>query len=126
LKNSGSWRFAALILGIMAGCSPSGPQTPAQRGRIVYMNHCIVCHNINPNLPGAEGPAIAGSSQTLLRDRVLHLTYPLGYKPKRDTHLMRAFPRLAAKIGDLTAYLQAAAKKPADDESRNSASSPQG
>jgi mono/diheme cytochrome c family protein len=117
--------LAALIFGLVAGCSPRGPRTPVQRGRIVYMNHCIVCHNINPNLPGAEGPAVAGSSRTLLRDRVLHLTYPLGYTPKRDTHLMRAFPQLAGKIDDLAAYLQAAGK-PAGDESRGSASSPQG
>jgi mono/diheme cytochrome c family protein len=108
LKILARWPLALLVL-ILAGCSPSGPQTPVQRGRIVYMTHCVVCHNINPNLPGTQGPSIAGSSPELLRERLLHLSYPPGYKPKRNTHNMRAFPRLAGKIGDLAAYLQAAA-----------------
>ncbi len=125
LKSSGRWGLAALFLAMATACSPSEPQTPVQRGRIVYLNHCIVCHNINPNLAGAEGPAIAGSSRILLRDRVLHLTYPPGYKPKRVTHLMRAFPQLAGEIDDLAAYLQAAAKK-SSSQSRNSASPPPG
>ncbi len=108
MKIPGRWPLAALVV-ILAGCSPSGPQTPVQRGRIVYMTHCIVCHNINPNLAGTQGPPIAGSSRELLRDRLLHLSYPPGYKPKRYTHNMRAFPQLAGQIGDLAAYLQAAA-----------------
>ncbi len=92
---------------VLAACN-SAPQTPAQRGRIVYMTNCIVCHNVNPNLPGSQGPAIAGSSRALIEARVLHLAYPPGYTPKRKTHAMRKFPQLAGEIGDLAAYLQAA------------------
>jgi mono/diheme cytochrome c family protein len=92
---------------ILVGCSP-GPQTPVQRGRVVYMTNCVVCHNSNPNLPGNQGPAIAGSSRELIQARVLHLSYPRGYKPQRTSHAMRAFPQLGPDIGNLAAFLQAA------------------
>jgi mono/diheme cytochrome c family protein len=97
----------ALLTATALGCS-SGPRTPAQRGRIVYMTNCVVCHNANPNFPGSQGPAIAGSSRALIEARVLHLSYPPGYKPQRTTHAMRAFPQLAGQIDDLAAFLQAA------------------
>lgn len=105
-------RLAALTLltAAIVACGPSVPQTPAQRGRIVYMTNCVVCHNRNPNLPGSQGPPIAGSSRKLVQDRVLHLSYPPGYTPKRKTHAMRAFPQLAGEIDNLTAFLQAAKK----------------
>ena len=83
--------------------------TPAQRGRIVYMTNCVVCHNANPNLPGSQGPPIAGSSRELVYDRVMFLKYPPGYAPKRATHAMRALPQLANRIDDLTAFLAEAA-----------------
>ncbi len=99
---------ASLITVILAGCGPSKPQTPAQRGRVVYMTNCVVCHNPNPNLPGSQGPAIAGSPRALVEARVLHLSYPSGYVPQRKTHAMRAFPQLAGEIDNLAAFLQAA------------------
>ncbi|MGH7247486.1 MAG: c-type cytochrome, partial [Pseudomonadota bacterium] len=73
----------------IAACGKTRPPTAVERGRLVYVTHCIVCHNPNPNLDGAQGPAIAGSSRALVTDRVLHLTYPPGYTPKRRTHNMR-------------------------------------
>jgi len=97
----------ALLTTIAPGCS-SAPQTPARRGRVVYMTNCVVCHNSNPNLPGSQGPAIAGSSRALIAARVLHLSYPPGYKPQRTTHAMRAFPQLAGEIDNLAAFLDAA------------------
>jgi mono/diheme cytochrome c family protein len=103
-------RIAALtfLTAAIIGCGPSAPQTPAQRGRIVYMTNCVVCHNRNPNLPGSQGPPIAGSPRALVEARVLHLSYPPGYKPQRKTHAMRAFPQLAGEIDNLTTFLQAA------------------
>ena len=95
----------------ISGCGPSKPQTPAEKGRIVYMTNCVVCHNPDPNLPGSQGPPIAGSSRELVADRVLDLKYPPGYKPKRSTHAMRALPQLANQIDNLTAFLQEAARK---------------
>ncbi len=94
-------------------CGKSQPRTPALQGRIVYMTNCVVCHNPDPKLAGTQGPPIAGSSRELLEDRLLHLTYPPGYKPKRDTHAMRALPQLADQIDNLAAFL-AQAKKPGD------------
>ena len=100
--------FATMIT--LAGCGGSaGPLTPAERGRIVYMTNCVICHNADPNLPGEQGPAIAGSSRELVYDRVLYLTYPPGYTPKRPTHTMRALPQLVNRIDDLTAFLAEAA-----------------
>jgi mono/diheme cytochrome c family protein len=105
-------RAVAMILAIAtSACGPSKPMTPAEQGRIVYMTNCVVCHNANPNLPGSQGPPIAGSSRELVYDRVMFLKYPPGYTPKRTTHAMRALPQLANRIDDLTAFLAEAAKK---------------
>ncbi len=90
-----------------ASCQPK-KVTPVQRGRVIYMTNCVVCHNADPNLPGSQGPPIAGSSRELVEARVLHLSYPPGYTPKRKTHAMRAIPTLAPEIGNITAFLQAA------------------
>ncbi|MGH8011822.1 MAG: c-type cytochrome [Candidatus Binataceae bacterium] len=83
--------------------------TAAQRGRVIYRQDCISCHNENPRLPGAVGPPIAGSSRTLLRARLIHHSYPPGYHPKRHTHIMRAMPWLASDINDIAVYLAEAA-----------------
>jgi len=99
------------LVGVAIGCGPSAPDDPVARGRRIYMSNCLACHNPDPTKDGSQGPAIAGASRELLEDRVLHLTYPPGYKPKRNTHAMTAFPQLAGKIDDLTAFLQEAAKK---------------
>lgn len=97
-----------------AACSKPGPaSTPAvTSGRQVYMANCASCHNSNPSLNGAVGPAIAGSPRELVEARVLHQSYPPGYKPKRTTHLMRKLPWLAPKIDDLTAFLAAYQPRP--------------
>lgn len=82
--------------------------TPAERGAVIYRTNCSACHNENPNLPGSLGPAIAGSPKELIEARVLHGAYPVGYDPKRRTHIMRPLPWLGPHIDDLTAYLAAA------------------
>ena len=89
----------------------SGPTDPlAQRGYDIYRRVCQACHNANPLLDGAggstPGPAIAGSSLELLQARVLRNEYPAGYKPKRDTRNMTAFPDLAAEIPAIAAFLE--------------------
>jgi mono/diheme cytochrome c family protein len=92
----------------MIGCSESGaPQLSeaAQRGKAVYLSVCIACHNVDPALDGSLGPANAGASRELLEARVVRGEYPPGYKPKRDSRAMPAFPQLADEIDDLTAYL---------------------
>jgi mono/diheme cytochrome c family protein len=110
-KNARRFALAAMLLIAGSGCGPSKPQTPAEKGRIVYMTNCVVCHNPDPNQPGSQGPPIAGSSRELIADRVLYLKYPPGYTPKRTTHAMRALPQLANQIDNLTAFLEDAASK---------------
>src|ERR1700719_4740068 len=105
MVRAGNFALAVLVTLAVAGCGPSKPQTAAQKGRIVYMTNCVVCHNPNPNLAESQGPPIAGSSRELIEDRVLYLKYPPGYTPKRTTHAMRAIPQLKNQIGDLTAFL---------------------
>jgi mono/diheme cytochrome c family protein len=103
--------IATIFAIAISACGPSKQMTPAERGRIVYMTNCVVCHNANPNLAGSQGPPIAGSPRELVYDRVIFLKYPPGYTPKRTTHAMRALPQLANRIDDLTAFLAEAAKQ---------------
>jgi len=101
----------AIMLAGLSACAKPAPTTDSKQvteGRQVFLVNCASCHNINPNLDGSVGPAIAGSPRALVEARVLHQSYPPGYKPKRTTHLMRQLPWLAPKIDALTAFLQAA------------------
>jgi len=78
----------------------------ARDGETIYQNVCIACHNGNPNLDGALGPANAGSSEELLRAKVLRGEYPPGYTPKRPgSTTMPRFEYLEPKIPALAAYL---------------------
>jgi mono/diheme cytochrome c family protein len=123
----------ALAVALMLGCSedsssppsqsapqaaPKPPTTPpaaepepldpvalVQRGKVVYASNCTACHNPDPSLDGALGPAVTGSTHDLLEKRVLHGTYPDGYEPKRTSRVMIALPHLEPDIAALTAYL---------------------
>ncbi len=75
------------------------------QGRGVYMGSCIACHNPDPKVDGALGPAVAGASEALIEARVMRAEYPAGYTPKRDTKQMIAMPFLKDKIPALAAYL---------------------
>lgn len=78
----------------------------AQRGRKVYLNVCIACHNADPAKDGTLGPNLAGSTRELIEWRVVRGTYPPGYTPKRPTNAMPAFPHLAADVDDLYAFVR--------------------
>lgn len=79
--------------------------TPFEEGRRVYLSRCTACHNADPKLLGSIGPEVFGSSRELLEARVIHGTYPAGYKPKKPSAMMPAMPDLKDKIDALTAYL---------------------
>jgi len=87
---------------------PASPPSQGElvaRGKSVYNSNCIACHNPNPALDGAIGPANAGSSLALLEAKVIHNTYPPGYTPKRTSQAMIALPHLAGDIPALHAFL---------------------
>ncbi len=77
----------------------------AKRGAGVYYGNCTACHNPNPKLDGPLGPALAGSSLELITMRVLHVQYPEGYTPKRDTAIMLPLPYLEPELPALAAFL---------------------
>lgn len=83
----------------------TGPEAFRAQGKQVYMANCIACHNSNPALDGAVGPAIQGSSADLIRTKVLRGEYPEGYSPKRKTKLMAPLPHLESSIEKLAVYL---------------------
>lgn len=77
-----------------------------ERGRAVYNTNCTACHNSDPAKDGSLGPALKGSSRALLEYRVPARAYPPGYKPKRNTGLMPAFPSLKSEVPYLADYLR--------------------
>ena len=116
-------RFSALIMFVVisavhctrGGNSPSSnaptaattdPKALAEAGRKVYMQYCIACHATDPAQAGSVGPDLKGSSLELLRSRVLTSAYPSGYKPKRTTSVMPAFPYLEKDIPALHEFLK--------------------
>lgn len=112
--------FASLCSGAVVACTPDagdpGLSELAQRGKTVYANVCIACHNANPAVDGSVGPAVAGASEALLTAKVLHGEYPPGYTPKRPgSAAMPVFPYLAEQIPALTAYLAEAGKTPSTE-----------
>ena len=84
---------------------PDDPNALVDRGRAVYNANCIACHNVEPGVDGALGPAVAGASFDLIEARVMRNEYPEGYTPKRDTKVMIALPYLEPDLAALAAYL---------------------
>jgi mono/diheme cytochrome c family protein len=101
-------RLAATLVAVLltAACGDVAEvDTAKTRGLRVYRNVCATCHGIDPGEDGVLGPAIAGSSEELIRARVMLGDYPPGYTPKRNTQQMVALPHLEPTISDLSAYL---------------------
>lgn len=84
---------------------PSDEEALFNRGSAVYAANCIACHNTEPGLDGALGPAIKGASLELLEARIMRNEYPEGYTPKRDTRAMIPLPYLEPDLAALAAYL---------------------
>lgn len=117
LRISASFTRSALLLAALvawgAACTKSGTSSSAQqgeeplaeKGKRLYLSHCIACHSADPTKSGSLGPEIWGSSKELLSARILRAEYPPGYKPKRDTKVMTPFPYLGADIDAFHAYL---------------------
>lgn len=100
-----------LILSSCKNATQDHPLTALEaQGKAVYMSTCIACHNPNPKLPGSVGPDIAFSSLELIRARVTKAQYPEGYKPKRSSHIMPAFPQYEKDVEAIHAYLNSFSK----------------
>ena len=75
------------------------------KGKEIYLRFCARCHGTNPAWGTFLAPALTGSSRDLLEASVLRASYPPGYKPKKPTKNMLAFPNLEPNIDDLFAFL---------------------
>jgi mono/diheme cytochrome c family protein len=110
-RNSLRALAAAALAAAALACGeaePTAAEDPAvARGRATYLGICTACHNADPNLDGALGPANAGASRELVEAKVLRGEYPPGYVPKRPSKTMPPLPQLAGSIDDLTAFLAA-------------------
>lgn len=109
------WLSLAILLAPV-GCGKDAPpltgaaaaqQALIDRGKMVYLTNCTACHNSDPKNPGALGPEVFGSSEELIRDRVMTESYPANYKPKRASNVMRKLPHLQNDIAALHAFLNA-------------------
>jgi len=98
--------------GPSGSASPPGAAAPIAsagdptKGQQIWLGQCVACHNPDPSKDGPIGPAVKGASKELLDARVVHGSYPPGYKPKRETKVMPPRPDLVASIPDLAAYLR--------------------
>jgi mono/diheme cytochrome c family protein len=99
-------RIAGGAAVLLLGACAQGPDTPAERGRQVYLASCIACHASDPAVPGPVGPPLKSVSRALLEAKVLRGTYPPGYTPQRPTAIMQPLPSLEPSIPDLAAYLR--------------------
>ena len=108
--------LAAAVVCSLFACGDRDPEIPldaaSQRGKLVYGNVCVACHNRDPNLVGPLGPEVAGASRELLEAKVLRGVYPQGYTPKSQSRAMVPLPHLAEKIDALAAYLAESATRP--------------
>lgn len=75
------------------------------RGKLAYQATCTACHGDNPKVQGELGPDLFGSSQALLRAKVIFGTYPKGYVPKQKTDLMARETHLVDEIDALHFYI---------------------
>lgn len=99
--------LAACVMQVGMACNKqdAGGDPKIMQGKVVFMANCIACHNANPNLDGALGPAIKGSALELIQARVMHGEYPPGYSPKRPTHIMQKLPLTEENVEALHAFL---------------------
>ncbi len=106
--------FAVVSLLILLAACPSCSKPPdylsanGKRGWKAYRRQCTICH-ADPFQDSMKGPAISGSSEALLRARVVSTGdpgYPKGHKPKRDTKEMHVLPAAVPEIPYLYAYLK--------------------
>ena len=88
-----------------AGEADESGDPAVARGKTIYRNICVVCHDADPNQASPLGPEIASASRELLEAKLLRGEYPAGYTPKRNTQQMPRFEYLEPNLDDITAFL---------------------
>lgn len=100
----------SLIL-FLANCKEEENLSPEQKlisqGKGLYVTNCSACHNQNPAVDGAVGPAVKGSNFELLKARIVSGAYPPGYTPKRTSQIMTRLPLNDDQIRGIEAFLNA-------------------
>ncbi|TQE83273.1 cytochrome c [Leptospira noguchii] len=98
--------FSILIL---VNCKEDENLSPEQKmisqGKGLYITNCSSCHNQNPAVDGAVGPAVRGSNFELLKARIVEGNYPTGYTPKRTSRVMTRLPLSDEQIRSIEAFL---------------------
>ena len=77
------------------------------RGKHVYNQNCISCHNPDPRLLGVLAPDIAGSKEEVIRSMILTGKPPKGVKPKWPDAEMAPLPHLESEVPYIYEYLKA-------------------
>ncbi|PJZ56354.1 c-type cytochrome [Leptospira barantonii] len=99
------------LLLCFANCKEEENLSPEQKlisqGKGLYVTNCSACHNQNPAVDGAVGPAVKGSNFELLKARIVSGTYPAGYTPKRTSQIMTRLPLNDDQIRGIEAFLNA-------------------
>lgn len=85
-----------------------------EKGRRLYLSHCIQCHNRDPNLKGSLGPEMVDAPLDVMTSKVMTGKYPEklppGFRPKRSTRAMRPIPKLKEDIPSIHAWVQSMKK----------------
>jgi mono/diheme cytochrome c family protein len=92
----------------------SDPAT-LEKGKRLFLNNCLQCHNRDPNMKGSIGPEIVDAPLEVMISKVMTGKYPeklpTGFVPKRKSKAMRAIPKLKDDIPAIWAYVQSIKKK---------------
>lgn len=103
------WIISAFFIVSLPACKKSEAIIPLSslevKGKNIFIENCLNCHNPNIARPETIGPNIAGSSIEVVTARVLRAQYPEHYLFKRKSHLMPAFPQLEKDIPAIHAYV---------------------
>jgi len=77
------------------------------RGKRVYNQSCISCHNPDPRLVGVLAPDIAGSKEEVIRSMILYGKPPEGVAPKWSHTNMAPLPHLENEVPYIYEFLKA-------------------
>jgi mono/diheme cytochrome c family protein len=86
-----------------------------EKGRKLYLTHCLRCHNKDPNNRGSIGPEIVDAPIEVMYSKIMTGKYPnplpKNFIPKRKSGAMQANPKLKNDIPAIWAYVQSLKKK---------------